>query len=221
MTDLELKKNVESELNWEPSVDAAEIGVAAKAGAVTLSGNVKSYWEKTTAERATLRVSGVRAIANDLEIHLPSSSERTDEDLGRAAANALDWSVSVPTKRIKAKVSKGWLTLEGTVDWSYQKTAAEKVVRHLLGLKGVSNLVEVKPQASTTDVIAAIEAALKRHWDFCAHRIRVEGNGEKITLRGAVSSWFERNEAEYAAWAAPGVRTVDNQITVGAFAVGA
>jgi len=221
MTDLDLRKNVESELHWEASVDAAEIEIASKAGVVTLSGSVQSYWERTAAEQATLRVFGVKAIANELEIRLPSASERTDEDLARAAANVLDSSSSVPPKRITAQVSKGWLTLKGTVDWRYQKTTAEEAVRYLLGVKGLSNLVEVKPQASTTEARGAIEAALKRHWDFDAHRIRVEENGEKITLRGAVRSWFERNEAEHVAWAAPGVRTVDNQITIGPFAAGA
>src|SRR5258705_7848180 len=126
MNDLELKKSVESELTWEPSVLAAEIGVAAKDGIVTLTGHVQSYWEKIAAERAATRVSGVKAIVNELEIRLPSSSERTDEDIARAAVNALNWSISVPPDRIKVRVSKGWITLEGTVEWQYQKLAVEK-----------------------------------------------------------------------------------------------
>src|ERR1700719_5341387 len=184
MDDLELKKSVESELNFEPSINAAEIGVAVKSGIVTLSGRVPSYWEKIAAERAASRVSGVKAVANELEIRLPASSERTDEDLARAALNALTWSISVPADRIKVKVSKGWITLEGTVEWQYQKAAAEKAVRDLVGVKGVVNLVDVKPRASTFEVKAAIEAALKRSAEVDANRITVEADGDKVTLRG-------------------------------------
>src|ERR1700681_4184346 len=180
MSDLDLKRNVETELDWEPSVNAREMGVAAKAGVVTLTGNVSSYWHKVAAERAAGRVSGVRAVVNELEIRLPSSSERTDEDIARAAVNALAWSVSVPADRIKVKVSKGWITLEGTVEWKYQKAAAEKAVRDLTGVKGVVNLVEVKPRASTVEVKAAIEAALKRSAEVDASRITVEADGDKV-----------------------------------------
>jgi osmotically-inducible protein OsmY len=202
-------------MDYEPSVHAAEIGVAAKDGIVTLTGRVQSYWEKLAAERAASRVSGVKAVVNELEIRVPSFSERTDEDIARAALNALDWSISVPSDRIKVKVSKGWITLEGNVEWQYQKAAAEKAVRFLIGVKGVSNLIEVKPQVSTTVVKSAIEAALKRSAEVDANRITVETHGDKVTLRGCVRSRFEREEAERAAWAAPGVRSVDNRITIG------
>jgi osmotically-inducible protein OsmY len=221
MTDLELKKKVEDELNWEPSVNAAEIGVAVKSGIVTLSGNISSYWQKFSAERAAARVSGVKAVVNELEVRLPTSSERTDEDIARAAVNHLNWAVSVPADRIKVTVSKGWITLAGTVEWNYQRVAAENAVRHLIGVKGVSNLIEVKPQVSKGEVKAAIEAALKRSAELDASRITVEADGDRVILRGTVRSWAERNEAERAAWKAPGVRMVDNRITVGDIAVAA
>jgi len=214
MDDLELKKAVESELNFEPSIDAAAIGVAVKDGVVTLSGRVPSYWEKIAAERAAARVAGVKAVANELEVRLPGSSQRTDEDIARAAVDALRWNVLVPHDRIKVKVSKGWVTLEGSVDWQYQKSAAEKTVRKLTGVVGVSNLIEVKPSVSKAEVKSAIEAALKRLAEIDANRIHVDTEDGKVVLSGSVRSWFEREEAERAAWSAPGVRTVEDHIAV-------
>ena len=221
MSDLELKKSVESELDWEPSVNPAEIGVAAKDGIVTLTGRIPSYWEKVAAERAAMRVGGVKAVVNQLEVRLPSSSERTDEDIARAALDALKWSVLIPPDHIKVKVSKGWVTLEGSVDWQFQKTAAEKAVRKLFGVLGVTNLVEVKARVSKSEVKAAIESALKRSAEVDANQIKVETDGDKVILRGSVRSWIEREEAERAAWRAPGVRNVDNRILVGAVAAAA
>jgi osmotically-inducible protein OsmY len=221
MTDLELKKAVESELNFEPSVNPAEIGVAAKDGIVTLTGRVPSYWEKVAAERAATRVNGVRAVVNELTVRLPYSSERTDEDIAEAVVNSLRWSVLIPADHIKAKVSNGWVTLEGTVDWQFQKTAAEKAVRKLFGVMGVTNLVEVKARASKSEVKAEIESALKRSAELDANRIKVEIEGDKVTLRGTVRSYFEREEAERAAWRAPGVRSVDNRIVIGSIAAAA
>lgn len=216
MTDLEIKKAVESELNFEPSINAAEIGVAVKDGIVTLSGHTPSYWEKIASERAAERVNGVKAVVNEIEVRLPSSSERTDEDIARAAVNALEWSVLVPGNRVKVKVSKGWVTLEGTVDWQFQRSAAEKAVRKLIGVQGVSNLITIKPQVSKTAVKAEIENALKRSAELDAEKIKVDTDGDKVILRGTVHSWYEREEAERAAWRAPGVRIVEDDIAVAA-----
>jgi osmotically-inducible protein OsmY len=214
MTDLELKKNVEAELTWEPSVNAADIGVAVKDGVVTLTGPVTSYWEKTTAEQAASRVAGVKALASDLEIRLPFSNQRTDEDVAHEVVNRFKWSITVPKDQIKTKVSQGWVTLEGTVDWQYQKDAAEDAVRNLMGVKAVSNLIEVKPQVSKAEVKSAIEAALKRSAEVDARNITVGTDGDKVILRGTVRSWSEREGAQRAAWRAPGVRSVDNRITI-------
>ena len=218
MTDMELKKNVEAELSYEPSVHAAEIGVAVKDSIVTLTGYVQSLWEKVSAERAATRVNQVRAVVNELEVRLPQLNERTDENIAREAVHALDWAASVPSDRIKVKVSKGWITLQGTVDWKFQRAAAEEAVQNLIGVKGVVNLIDVKPQVSKTEVKSAIQAALKRSAEVDASRITVETDGDKVVLRGTVRSWFEREEAERAAWRAPGVRSVDNRITIGAAA---
>jgi len=217
MTDLELKRSVESELEWEPSIkSAAAIGVRVKDGVVTLTGPMESYSEKLAAERAALRVSGVKAVANDLEVRLPQSSERTDEDIAKAAANALDWTSGIPRDKIKVTVDKGWITLKGAVPFHYQRTAAEDAIRNLWGVKGVINLIEVQPGVNTTVVKQAIEEALKRDAEVDAQRIQVETSGSKVILKGTVHSWFERKEAERVAWEAPGVTQVENQIAIAA-----
>jgi osmotically-inducible protein OsmY len=221
MTDAEIRKNVEAELSFEPSINASEIGVAVKDGIVTLTGRVDSYWEKIAAEEAAARVAGVKAVANELEIRLPFSSERTDEDIARAAVNRLEWTITVPKDRIKVKVSKGWVTLEGEVEWQFQKNAAAEAVRNLVGIKGVINHIVVKERPSTAEVKAKIEEALKRSAEVDASHITVETEGDKVILKGTVRSWFEREEAERAAWRAPGVRKVDNRIIVSTSAAAA
>ena len=214
MTDKEIQQAVLRELDYEPQVRSTEIGVAVKDGIITLSGNVESYSNRYHAERAAKRVAGVKAIANDLEVHLSTSSERTDEDIARAAVRALEDRISVPRDQVQVTVRDGRITLEGDVDWQYQKEAAEAAVRHLYGVKGVGNLITIKPRVSSTEIRTKIEAALQRAATLDAQRITVETEGSKVFLRGRVRAWAEREEAEHAAWRAPGVTQVENQITI-------
>ncbi|HEY3232279.1 MAG TPA: BON domain-containing protein, partial [Roseiflexaceae bacterium] len=192
MTDKEIQQAVLRELDYEPQVRSTEIGVAVKDGIVALSGNVDSYSNRYHAERAAKRVAGVKAIANDLEVHLPTSRERTDEDIARAAVRALEDRNSVPRDQVQVTVRDGRLTLEGDVAWQYQKEAAAAAVRHLLGVKGVSNLITIKPHVSSTEIRTKIEAALQRAAALDAQRITVEIEESKVFLRGRVRAWAER-----------------------------
>jgi len=213
-SDMQLKEHVEDELSWEPSVNAASIGVAVKDAVVSLSGYVASYVEKHAAEKAVMRIHGVRALANDLEVKLPGDSKRSDADIARAAAYALEWSTNVPKDHVKANVTDGWINLEGTVDWNFQKFAAEKAVSHLMGVRGVVNMISVKPLPVSSNVKSQIEAALRRNAEAQAHRIQVGVHGNRVTLSGKTATMSERLAAEIAAWKAPGVMTVENNISV-------
>ncbi|HEY9227942.1 MAG TPA: BON domain-containing protein [Gemmatimonadaceae bacterium] len=220
-TDSEIQNDVSEELKWDPSLEDDDIAVSVRDGVVTLAGYVKAYLDKWHAERVASRVKGVKAIANDLEVRLPSTSTHTDPDIARAVVNALKWNVSVPDDRIKVKVEQGWVTLEGDVDWYYQREAAERAVRYLTGVKGVSNLIVVKAaKAAASDVKQKIKQALSRGAQFDADRITVEVSGNKAILRGAVRSYAELRDAERAARNAPGITEVENLLTVdlGAYA---
>jgi osmotically-inducible protein OsmY len=209
-----LRSDVEQELTWAPCVNASEIGVAVKDGVVELTGYVKTYAEKLAAERATMRVANVRALANEIKVKLPASGERTDEDIARMARSTLDWNASIPDT-VRVEVSDGWITLRGSVEWLYQKDEAERAVRNLIGVKGITNAITLKPTTTPTGTKAKIEEALKRSAEVDEGRIQVETDADKVTLRGTVQTLAERMAAERIASAAPGVIRVENLLAVG------
>jgi osmotically-inducible protein OsmY len=213
-----LQHRVQEELEWEQSLDASHIGVAAtQPGVVTLTGMVAAYAEKVTAERAAKRVAGVRAVANDIEVRPVGSMKRTDTDLAQAVLRALEWDIAVPHEKIKARVEEAWVTLEGEVALQFQRAAAENSVRRLRGVRGVTNQIrlQIAPSVQPAEVKNRIEASLRRSAEIDAGRIQVDAKDSTIILRGRVRTWAEREEAERAAWGAPGVLAVKDELIVG------
>ncbi|TBW36788.1 BON domain-containing protein [Siculibacillus lacustris] len=212
--DSRLQKSVLAELDWEPSVTAAHIGVAAEDGVVTLTGHVASYPEKFAAESAARGVKGVRAVAEELEVRLPYGLKRNDDEIAKAAVEHLAWDQAVPPDAIKVAVEKGWITLSGEVPWNFQKEAAERDVRGLSGVIGLTNHTKIKPKVDVADVSDQIMHALDRSWFFDERTVSVTAADGKVHLSGTVRSWHERNVAATTAWSAPGVIAVVNDITV-------
>jgi osmotically-inducible protein OsmY len=212
--DKDIQKNITDELAWEPSLRNDDIAVGVREGVVTLGGFVDSYADKSKAERVAGRVKGVKAVADEIEVKLPTGAERADPDLARAALDALQWNISVPHDRIRVKLEKGWLTLEGQVDWYYQKQAAERAVRYLRGVRGVFNLITLSAQTTPRDVKKRIKDALHRGVEFDAEHITVEVEGSKAILEGTVRSYAEMKDASRAARNAPGITEVDNRLAI-------
>jgi osmotically-inducible protein OsmY len=213
-TDEQIRDDVLAELKWEPRVQPNEIGVAVNNGVVMLTGFVDSYAKKYAAQQAAHRVRGVRAVANDIEVRLPTAVERSDADIASAVVRELELNATVPIDKLDITVSKCWVTLRGEVQWHYQREEAYKVVHSLAGVKGVTNLIVVKPRLSLQDLKQKIEEALVRSAQVDARNITVAVNNGRVALQGTVKSWAEKAEAERQAWSAPGVTAVDNQITV-------
>ena len=213
-SDHEIELDVKDELQWDPNLDAADVPVSVKKGVVTLAGFVKNYADKYEAESAAKRVAGVLGIANDIEVRIPSVDERPDPEIARDAVAAIKNQLPISSEHIKVIVKDGWVTLEGRVEWQYQRNTAETAVRRIKGVRSVSNLIQLKPRAQPSEIKRKIQDAFKRSAEVDANRITVEANGGEVVLKGTVRSWVEREEAERVAWAAPGVTKVEDRIVV-------
>jgi osmotically-inducible protein OsmY len=213
-SDSDIKRDVEDELQWDPDIDPTDIAVAVKNGVVSLAGYVKSYMQKFEAEDAAKRVAGVVGVANDIDVRLPEIDQRPDPDIARDAVAAIKTRLPLASDNIKVLVKNGWVTLEGDAEWNYQRVSAENAVRWLKGVKGVTNSIQLKPRVQPAEIKRKIEEAFRRHAEIDANRVQVEARDGEVILKGTVRSWAERQEAERAAWAAPGVRRVEDRITI-------
>ncbi len=213
-TDKQIQTDVLEQLRWSPRVFEKDIAVSVRDGIVTLGGTVGSYAQRLAAESETEHVAGVRAIANDIQVKLPGSAQRSDAEIAHAAVSALQWDVEVPEEQIQVKVDNGFVTLSGGLEWNFQRSAAERAVRYLLGVKGVINHIKISPRVEKQDVAKKIKDALVRSADLEASRISVETTEGVVTLKGKVRSHTERAEVERAAWSAPGVKQVNDLTTV-------
>lgn len=209
-----IQRDILDELKWDMRVQPNEVGVAVKDGIITLTGWVDSYMKKLAAEDAAYRVSGVKAVVNDIEVQLPSLAERTDLDLAAAVLNDLKWDAGIPAGKLKVTVSQGWVTLKGEVEYGFLKKDAERAIRYIAGIKGITNLITVKPSVSPEDLKQKIEKGLIRNAETDAKHITVDVMGNRVILRGTVRSYAEKKAAEEASWSAPSVSEVDNQIVV-------
>ncbi|HML29205.1 MAG TPA: BON domain-containing protein [Hyphomicrobium sp.] len=216
MNDTQLRQLVIDELEFEPSIDASHIGVAASAGVITLTGHVRTYAEKVAAMKAARRVKGVRAIAQEMEVHYPGEMKTADEEIAKRILSVLKWDAMIPDDKVKVTVQKGWVNLSGGLDWQYQKNAAEDAARRLTGVIGVTNAIAVKPPVQAGDIKKKIEAALARNAHVEAEGIRIDVLNNRVSLEGVVDSWEDRDIVENAAWSVPGVLAVDDRLVIAA-----
>ncbi|HVW69253.1 MAG TPA: BON domain-containing protein [Steroidobacteraceae bacterium] len=214
-SDSEIQRDVQAELHWDPQIDETDVVVAVDSGVVSLDGFVKHYTEKEEAEVAAKRVAGVAGVANDIEVRVPNLDQKPDPDIARASLAAIRSRLPFAAEHVRVIVKNGWVTLEGQVEWQYQKLAAEDGVRALAGVRGLTNHIEISPQVRPSEVKKKIEQAFRRHAEIDAARVMVEAHDDEVILKGSVRNWQERTEAERIAWAAPGVRKVDDRLTIG------
>jgi osmotically-inducible protein OsmY len=214
-TNEELQKDVQNAIKWEPLLNAAEIGVTAKDGIITLTGVVNSYAKKSQAEQAAKNVAGVKAVVEKIELKFGTDyAKKDDNEIAIEVLNAIKWNWEVPNDKIKVKVEKGWVTLDGELNWNFQKDAAKNVVKNLMGVTGVSNNINIKPESHDKIEKAKVEDALIRNWSITSQDIDVSVSGKNVTLSGKVSSWYQKDEAGRIAWNTPGIWTVDNKLEV-------